>query len=70
MFEKMKRLIQKLKGVRLEEICNGEYTYYDKNAFTKCGKILNYKMVECEYFKKDFCNNDYYTNTIIKYIKK
>jgi len=66
----MKKLIQKLKPLRLEEICNGESTYYDKYAFAKCGKILNYKMVECEYLKDSFCNNEFYTKLIIKYIKK
>lgn len=66
----MKKLIQKLKPIKLEGICNGEYTYYDKVCALRCGKLLSYKNVFCGYLSSTYCTNEFYTPKIIEYIKK
>jgi len=58
------------KIMKLEERCDGQMTYYDINTNVKCGNIIHYNNVKCEYLKKGYCNNDYQNKTIIQYIKK
>ncbi|MHA1381430.1 MAG: hypothetical protein ACTSRG_23935 [Candidatus Helarchaeota archaeon] len=57
-------------NLKLEELCHGQLTFYDKDKNVKCGNRLKYKFIKCDYLENTYCNNEFETRIIFQYLKK